>query len=156
MNGGHTMRTSEPDGAALTDAMCGPRHRLSMVVRMSLNVERARELLEGLRDEDPHADARRSLIGTQAGQPPTRSRAVVLLSAELIRDPVDLMVSTPPSWLIDLARLGQPGARLLFDSRLSDLAARSVDDLVAGGVPVDALVVWLEDRRRRARADSPS
>jgi hypothetical protein len=116
--------------------------------RMSLNVERTRELLRALRDEDPHAAARRRLISAQADQTSTRAQAIALLSVELLRDPHDLVTHDPPSWLVDLSRLSQPGTTLLFDSRVTDLAARAVDDLVAQGLSIELLVDWLEDRRR--------
>jgi hypothetical protein len=120
---------------------------------MSLNVERARELLRALHDEDPHAKARRRLIATDGDSTSTRAQAVALLSAELIRDPHDLVTKAPPSWLVDLSRLSQPGTTLLFDSRVTDLSARAVDDLVSRGLSVELLVDWLEDRRRDAASE---
>jgi hypothetical protein len=119
---------------------------------MSLNVERTRELLRALRERDPHADARRNVISGDPGKTPTRAHAIALLSAELLRDPYDLAADDPPSWLVDLSGLSQPGTTLLFDGRLTDLAARAVDDLLAQGITVEELVVWLEDRRRDTQA----
>ncbi len=117
---------------------------------MSLNVERTRELLRALLDEDPHADARRRLISADGDERSTRAQAIALLSAELLRDPRDLAFEEPPSWLVDLSRLSQRGTTLLFDSRVTDLSARAVDDLVSQGLSVALLVEWLEDRRRDA------
>jgi hypothetical protein len=121
---------------------------------MSLNVERTRELWQALREEDPHADARRSVISADAST--TRAQAIAILGDELLHDPHDLM-SSPPSWLVELSRLSQRGTTLLFDSRVTDLAACAVDDLVASGIDTGRLVDWLE-RRRSARpsAGSPS
>jgi hypothetical protein len=115
---------------------------------MGLNVERMREVLDALHDEDPHADARRQVISSAVATTPTRDQAVALLGAELLRDPHDLTLGEPPSWLIELSRSWQPGTRQLFDSRLNDLSARAVDDLLARGVDIDTLVGWLEGRRR--------
>jgi hypothetical protein len=123
---------------------------LSMVGLMSLNVERTRELLRALLEEDPHADARRNVIAAESDKTPSRAQAIALLSSELLRDPYDL-VTDPPRWIVDLSRLSQPGTTLLFDSRLTDLAARAVDDLIAQGVTSQLLVEWLEDRRRGKR-----
>jgi hypothetical protein len=123
---------------------------------MSLNVERARELLRALRDEDPHADARRRLISADADTTSTRAQAIALLSAELLRDPDDLATGDPPSWLVGLSRLSQPGTTLLFDSRLTDLSARAVDDLVSHGLSIELLVDWLEDHRRDAWPSNPT
>ena len=111
---------------------------------MSLNVERTRELWQALREEDPHADARRSVISADAST--SRAQAIAILGDELLHDPHDLM-SSPPSWLVELARLSQRGTTLLFDSRVTDLAACAVDDLVASGIETDRLVEWLEQRR---------
>jgi hypothetical protein len=119
---------------------------------MSLNVERARELFLALNDEDPHAEARSNLISTEADKTPTRSHAIALLCAELQRDPHGL-ITEPPDWLLDLWRQPQPGTTLLFDSRLTDLSARAVDHLVAEEVSAEAIIDWLEDRRRMARPD---
>jgi hypothetical protein len=118
---------------------------------MSLNVERTRELLRALLEEDPHADARRNVISADSDKTPTREQAIALLSAELLRDPYDLVTENPPRWIVDLSRLSQPGTTLLFDSRLTDVAARAVDDLLAGGVTTEVLVDWLEARRRDPR-----
>jgi hypothetical protein len=116
---------------------------------MSLNVERTRQLWQALREDDPHADARRSVIS--AGSSTSWAQAIALLGDELLRDPDDLM-SAPPQWLVELSRLSQRGTTLLFDSRVTDVAAWAVDDLVAAGIDTDRLVVWLE-RRRDARPE---
>ena len=116
---------------------------------MSLNPERMRALLRDLENEDPDADVRRQLI---AGRPPgniARARAITLLSSHLLRDPYELVSGVPPSWLVDLSRT-PTGATLLFDSRLTELARRAVDDLLAQGCDVDQLISWLEDNRRSA------
>lgn len=122
---------------------------------MSLNVERTRELWHSLNGDDPHAAARRHVISADASTTSARAQATALLSAELLRDPRDLMTD-PPAWLVDLSRLSQPGTTLLFDSRLTDLAARSVADLIDQGVDAGRIVAWLEGLRRDARPDRTS
>lgn len=120
---------------------------------MSLNVERTRELWHSLDGDDPHASARRHVIAADSTTTSARAQATSLLSAELLRAPRDLMTD-PPSWLLDLSRSSQPGTTLLFDSRLTDLAARSIDDLIDHGVDPGRIVTWLEDLRRDAQPDS--
>jgi len=115
---------------------------------MGLNVERMRGLLQALREDDPHADARQNVISADVHKTPTRAQAIALLSAELLRDPHDLLTEAPPSWLVGLSRLSQRGTTLLFDSRLTDLSARAVDDLLEQGLSTELLVDWLENRRR--------
>ena len=117
-----------------------------MVLRVSLNPERMRALLRDLKNDDPDADVRRLLI---AGRPQgniARARAITLLSSHLLRDPDELVTGAPPSWLVDLSRT-PTGATLLFDSRLTELARRAVDDLLSQGCDVDQLIRWLEDNR---------
>lgn len=119
---------------------------------MSLNVERTRELWQSLREDDPHALARSAVIAPSSST--SRAQAIAILGDELLRDPDDLM-SNPPRWLVELSRLSQRGTTLLFDSRVTDLAACAVDDLVDEGIDTDRLVEWLE-RRRDARPGAAS
>ena len=121
---------------------------------MGINLERTRSLLWDLTEEDPDSDAREQLI---LGSPQTtlaRERAMVLLAAELLRDPSALLPGEPRPWLIDLSRARDRPVKLLFDGRLADLTGRVVDDLVAMGCSADQLVVWLEKRQRSASANA--
>jgi len=126
-----------------------------MVVGVGLNVERMRELLRGLQGEDSQADARRHVISSHSGLTSTRDWAVTVLSAELLRDPSDLMSQAPPSWLAELSRSSQPGTILLFDSRLTELSARVVDDLLTQEVDSSELVCWLERHRWDPGREAP-
>jgi hypothetical protein len=119
---------------------------------MSLNVERTRELWHSLSGDDPHAMVRQHVIAASASTTTARGHAAALLSAELLRDPHQLMTE-PPLWLLEISRSSQPGTALLFDSRLTDLAARSIDDLIGQGVDPERIVAWLDDLRRDARHD---
>ncbi len=119
---------------------------------VSLNPERMRALLRDLENEDPDADVRRQLISGRPQGDLALARAVTLLSSHLLRDPYELMTGVPPSWLVELSRT-PAGAPLLFDSRLTELARRAVDDLRSQGCNPDQLISWLEDQRRIA---SPS
>ncbi len=107
-----------------------------------------RSLLVDLEKEDPDADARRQLISGRPRGNPARARAIALLSVHLLHDPYELMTAVPPLWLLDLSRTTQVGATLLFDSRLTELATRAVDDLLSQGLDVDQLVNWLDGKRR--------
>ncbi len=117
---------------------------------MGINIERMRALLEDLEGTDPDAEVRRQVIAGPAHESPLRARAVALLSADLLRDPSSLMVDPPPKWLSELAERSSTGTALLIDSRLTVLAGRAVDDVVAQGCPLERLVPWLEDRRAGA------
>ena len=105
-----------------------------------------RALLRDLENEDPDADVRRQLISGRPQGDLTRARAITLLSSHLLRDPYDLMTGDPPPWLVELSRT-PTGATLLFDGRLTELARRAVDDLLAQGCNVDQLISWLDAKR---------
>jgi hypothetical protein len=71
---------------------------------------------------------------------------MALLGAELVRDPYELMSGPPPAWLLELSSDTRTGATLLFDSRLTDLTGRAVDDLLSQGCTADQLITWLANR----------
>jgi hypothetical protein len=123
---------------------------VSIVVCMGINVERTRSLLRHLSEEDPDFGARgRVIVGSSHGSL-MRDRAMALMASELLRDPGVLVPGEPPQWLVDLSHAVDQAAMLLFDSRLAELTARVVDDLVAQGCTTDELLAWLGDRRRSA------
>jgi hypothetical protein len=75
----------------------------------------------------------------------TRTLALALMNAELLRDPAGLAPNGPPAWLCDLAEAHHENAAR-SDSRLDALATRVVDDLLAEGVTAGQLIAWLEAR----------
>ena len=118
---------------------------------VGLNLERARELLREMHRFDPDAVAREGVIHGSSEPEPTRGRAVGLVRAELLRDPVPLTPGAPPGWLIARSRTSRGEPTPLFDSRVDALAGRVVDDVLAQGVSAARLVAWLESRQAAAR-----
>ena len=118
---------------------------------MGLNVSKARSLLRDLHGKDPDAQARQQLIPASLQTNPTRLHAVGMMAVYLLSDPRSLVAGAPPDWLIDLSETKRGGSTLLFDSRLSDLSRRIVDDVLSQGVTAERLITWLGDREREER-----